>query len=265
MNWGTQFSEINAISMFWSAHTSIFCFSLPLGIQRVISGRYPKHHGKCSGELRAPLQGWQTLWSPHRLLYGHNHLKEVTHDHVNTVILKELFLFPGCLKTCAALPSSACPFSCGQAYTEKYFSLLIYEITCCPACRSYPRWRSKTCLPAIRRQHLLLKSSIVQEVSSANLTPLGNKGPFSCTGCQDHGKSGCPAALCPHQLQISASAQSHRRHKTDSMQPPDFWPWYTFWPPDFWPCATSGVSKMLHHHLNVLKNLPNSLKIPEIC
>lgn len=181
--------------MFWSAHTSMFCFFLPLHIGRVISGKYPKHHGKSSSKLWAPLQGWQTPGSPHQLLYGHTHLNDLTGDHVNALILKELFPLPGWLKRHADLPPSLCPFSCRQAYMEKCLSSLIYDITCCPHCKSHPVWRSKSCLPTIHRQHLLLKSFIAQQVSSANLTPLGNKWPFSCMGCQKHGKSGCPVSI----------------------------------------------------------------------
>lgn len=46
-------------------------------------------------------------------------LKGETRDHVNTLILKELFPLTGHLKTRAALPSSVCPFACRQIYKEK--------------------------------------------------------------------------------------------------------------------------------------------------
>lgn len=189
----------SSISMFWSTHTSMFCFFLPLGIGRAIPGKYPKHHRKSSRKLWAPPQGWQIPGSPHQVLYGHNHLKEVTCDHVNILIFKELFRLPGCLKTRADLPSSVCSFSCRQAYMEKRFSSLIHDITHCPAHKSHPRWRSKSRLPATHGQHLLLESSTAQQVISANFTPLGNKWPFSCMGCQNRGKKCSPCYVTsPH-------------------------------------------------------------------
>lgn len=148
---------------------------------------------------------------------------------MNILILKELFLLPGCLKTRADLPSSVCSFSCRQTYMEKRFSSLIHDVTRCPARKSHLRWRSKSRLPATHGQHLLLESSTAQQVISANLTPLGNKWPFFCMGCQNRGKK-VFALLCHISTlatDLAASAQSHCRHKMDSMQPPGFWPWYT--------------------------------------